>query len=60
MSWSQRQLEELKPRYPGWDIWLVKTYPNQVTWCARPKGTLVSTIRVLSPEDLIEAIALAG
>jgi len=60
-TWEDRQLDQLRPKYPGWDIWIVPILqPPHTVWCARPKGTPVATINVDSPEALIEEIAAAG
>ena len=61
-SWADRTLEQLRPNYPDWDIWTVRSiYPRPLTtWCARPKGAPIATINVDSPESLIEAIAEAS
>jgi hypothetical protein len=55
-SWADEQLAMLRPRYPAWDIWLVRTWPNGVVWCARPVGHPVATINTDSPEHLVEEI----
>jgi hypothetical protein len=57
-SWDERQLELLRPQYPEWDIWTVRSiYPRPLTtWCARPKGHPVATVNTDSPEHLIEEI----
>jgi hypothetical protein len=50
----------LRPQYPHWDIWTVRTVvPSGYVWCARPVGHPVATINVESPEELIAAIAQA-
>ncbi len=47
----------LRPKYPRWDIWCVRTLkPKGTVWCARPKGSPVATINADSPEELIAAI----
>ena len=57
-SWDEQQLASLRPMFPGWDIWTVRTViPSGYVWCARPAGTEVATINVGSPEELIAAIA---
>jgi hypothetical protein len=57
-SWDERQLELLRPKYPAWELWAVRTiYPKPfTTWCARPVGHPVATINADSPERLIEEI----
>jgi hypothetical protein len=57
-TWDDKQLEALRPRYPNWDIWTVRSiYPRpSTTWCARPKGAPVATINASSPEELAEKI----
>ncbi len=57
MDWIEHQLGELRPRYPAWDLWAVRCWPNHVAWCARPAGTPIATINADSPEALIAAIA---
>jgi hypothetical protein len=61
-TWEDEQLALLRPRYPGWDIWTVRSiYPRpSTTWCARPKGAPIAMINVSSPEELIEQIAASG
>ena len=59
-SWDDQQLALLRPRYPSWDIWTVRTVTARRTaWCARPKGAGAATINVESPEDMIAAIRAA-
>lgn len=54
----QAGTEQLRPLYPGWDIWVVRcAVMRQTAWCARPKGPPVATINVDSPEELVAAIA---
>ena len=61
-SWDDRQLALLRPNYPDWDIWAVRSvYPKpHTTWCARPKGHPVATINTDSPEHLIELLSAGG
>jgi len=56
-DWAEEQLGELRPRYPGWDLWTVRCWPNHTVWCARPAGTPIATINAESPEALVAAIA---
>ena len=57
ISWADQQLALLRPRYPNWDIWTVRTLiPSGYVWCARPTGTPVATINADSPEALIAEI----
>jgi len=57
-SWDDQQLAILRPKYPAWDIWVVRLGCRRGSiWCARPAGTDVATINVESPEELIAAIA---
>ena len=58
-SWDDRQLALLRPNYPDWDIWAVRSvYPKpHTTWCARPKGHPVATINTDSPEHLVELLS---
>jgi hypothetical protein len=55
-SWADEQLAALRPYYPEWDIWIVRCWPNNTVWCARPKGAPIATINTDSPEHLIEEI----
>jgi hypothetical protein len=58
MDWAEQQLAILRPKYPAWDIWVVRLGCGRGSiWCARPAGTEVATINVQSPEELIAAIA---
>jgi hypothetical protein len=57
MDWAEQQLAMLRPRYPAWDIWVVRTWPNGCIWCARPTGAPVATINADSPEALAAEIA---
>ena len=37
IDWAE-QLAILRPKYPHWDIWYVRTVtPKGIIWCARPK-----------------------
>ncbi len=56
-SWDDEQLAMLRPKYPAWDIWTVRCWPNHTTWCARPAGHPIATINASTPEDLVEEIA---
>ncbi len=56
-SWVDQQLALLRPRYPGWDLWVVRVLYGPDTWCARPKGSPIATINTDSPEHLVEEIA---
>jgi hypothetical protein len=57
-SWADQQLAILRPKYPAWDLWVVRlTHRGGSIWCARPAGSKVATINVGSPEELIAAIA---
>jgi hypothetical protein len=57
-SWTDQQLALLRPRYPGWEIWAVRSISPKpfTTWCARPKGSPIATINANSPEHLVEMI----
>ncbi len=57
-SWEDNQLALLRPHYPDWDIWTVRSiYPKPfMTWCAKPTGSPTATINTDSPEHLIEMI----
>jgi hypothetical protein len=55
-TWADEQLGLLSERFPGWDIWYVRCYPNLLAWCARPKGAPISTIGADTPEHLAEYI----
>lgn len=57
IDWNEQQLRLLRLRYPTWDLWAVRCWPNHTVWCARPAGTPIATINVDSPEALIAAIA---
>ena len=46
----------LRPKYPRWDLWVVRTWPKGTVWCARPVGSPVATINADSPESLIAQI----
>jgi hypothetical protein len=57
VSWADQQLAMLRPQYPNWDIWAVRTViPSGYVWCARPKGHPVATINADSPEQLVAEI----
>ncbi len=56
-SWTDQQLALLRPRYPGWQIWVVHAVYGPDTWCARPAGHPVAVINAHSPEELVKAIA---
>jgi hypothetical protein len=57
VSWADQQLALLRPKYPDWDIWAVRTVvPSGYVRCARPVGHPVATINADSPENLIKAI----
>jgi hypothetical protein len=55
-DWTDEELKRLKPLWPKWDLWAVRNVVGPPTWCARPEGAEVSTIRVHSVEDLIAAL----
>ena len=56
-EWAEQQLAILRPEYPDWDIWYVRTFsPRGVVWCARPTGSPIATINTDSPEALIAEI----
>ena len=56
-SWADRQLDVLRPLYPGWDLWVVPLCGRRGwAWCARPAGSAVATVNADSPESLITAI----
>jgi len=57
-DWTDRQLAILRPKYPQWDLWAVRSiYPRpSTTWCARPKGSPIATINADSPEHLVAEI----
>jgi len=56
-SWDDQQLAQLRPMWPGWDIWTVRLATvRQTVWCARPKGHPVATINVWSPGELVKAM----
>lgn len=55
-DWAEEQLAALRPNYPGWQLWLVRCWPNQIVWCARPAGHPVATINTSTPEELIKEI----
>ena len=57
-DWAEQQLAILRPKYPAWDIWVVRLGCRRGSiWCARPAGTEVATINVESPEELVAEIA---
>ncbi len=57
IDWAEQQLAILRPKYPHWDIWHVRTVtPKGIIWCARPIGSPVATINTDSPESLIAEI----
>jgi hypothetical protein len=57
LDWADQQLAILRPRYPAWDIWVVRLGCRRGSiWCARPAGNAVATINVNSPEELMAAI----
>ena len=56
-DWADQQLAILRPKYPAWDIWVVRLGCGRGSiWCARPAGTKVATINADSPEALIAEI----
>ncbi len=56
-SYEDRQLALLRPNYPRWDIWFVRSAVGRyVTWHARPAGSPVATVHADTPERLIELI----
>jgi hypothetical protein len=60
--WVDMQLDRLRSIHDQyWDVWAVSKSPAALgyTWCARPKGTPISTIQVDSPEELEAAIMAA-
>jgi hypothetical protein len=61
-SWADSQLEWLRRRFPGWDIWYVHHVGSLDTWCARPEGAPAAVFHADSPEELAAKIteALAG
>jgi hypothetical protein len=57
LDWADQQLAALRPRYPQWDICVVRIYtPKHTVWCARPAGTSMAMINADSPESLIVEI----
>ena len=57
INWAEQQLAVLRPKYPHWDIWYVRTFkPKGIVWCARPTGSPIATINADSPESLIAEI----
>lgn len=58
MDWADQQLAILRPKYPAWEIWVVRLGCRRGTiWCARPAGTEVATINAETPEELVAKIA---
>jgi hypothetical protein len=55
-DWTEEELKIIRPKFPKWELWVVKTAVRPYTWCARPEGADVSTIRVHSPEELVTAL----
>jgi hypothetical protein len=55
-DWIEEQLKILRPMYPKWELWAVRNVVGPPTWCARPEGADVSTIRVHSPKELVAAL----
>ena len=56
-DWAEDQLALLRPRYPQWDIWIVRKSAGGMVWCAKPCGVRCATISTDSPEALIAEIA---
>jgi hypothetical protein len=58
-DWIEEELKIIRPKFPKWELWVVRNVVRPYTWCARPEGAEVSTIRVHSPEELTEALEAA-
>jgi hypothetical protein len=59
-SWEDRVLGELRPRFPGWDIWYVHhAGQRRNTWCARPKGAPVAVFHAWDSAELVVKISRA-
>jgi hypothetical protein len=56
-DWAEDQLTLLRPRYPQWDLWIVRKSAGGIVWCAKPAGSPTATISTDSPESLIAEIA---
>jgi hypothetical protein len=55
-DWTEEALKTIRPRFPKWQLWVVRNAVRPYTWCARPESADVSTIRVHSPEELVAAL----
>ena len=55
-SWADSVLNQLRPKYPDWDIWYVPCVVGPAIWAARPKGAAIAMFNAYSPEVLIELI----
>jgi hypothetical protein len=53
LSWTDQQLDLLRPRWPRFDLWYVPHYLGPGCWCARPKGTATATINAYDLQDFI-------
>ena len=52
VDWAEQQLAILRPKYPAWDISVVRLGCGRGSiWCARPAGTEMATINVESPAE---------
>ena len=56
-SWADEQLVALKPRFPAWDIWYVRSLGVGYSWHARPAGAPKATLNADSPDELAALIS---
>jgi len=50
-------LAALKPRFPAWDIWYVRSLGVGYSWHARPAGAPKATLNADSPDELAALIS---
>ena len=60
-SWADEQQEQLRERFPGWEVWYVRgIYPKPFySWHARPVGAPAATVGAWTPEQLAGQIEQA-
>jgi hypothetical protein len=56
-TYVDQQLAILRPKYPGWDLWVVRVVYGSDVWCAKRKDRRTAEINTDSPEHLVAEIA---
>lgn len=57
---QQQAINDLRDRYPAWQIWVVPVYLGPDTWCARLHTNHKHLIHAHSPDELDKSLAEAS